>query len=144
MSTSTNKPATWFWIVTVITLLWNLGGVTSFVMHITMSEETLQAMSEDERGLYTNFPTWLTITYFIAVFGSVLGNVLLLMRRRVATPILVVSFMAIVLQMFYTVFMSKAVEVHGPISLGVPVLVFVIGAFLIWLSRHATAKGWLH
>lgn len=143
MNSTATKPATWFWIVAILALLWNLGGVMSFIMHITISDETLQAMSEDERELYTDFPVWLTVTYFIAVFGGLLGNVLLLLRRKIATPVLIVSLIAIMLQMIYTVFMSRAVEIHGAQALGVPVFVTVIGFLLILLSRHATAKGWL-
>jgi hypothetical protein len=143
MNPTANKPATWFWIVTILALLWNLGGVMSLIMHITISDETLQGMSEDERELYTDFPMWVTVTYFIAVFCGLLGNVLLLLRRRIATPVLIVSFVAILLQMLYTVFMSRAVEIHGPQALGVPIFVTVIGFLLILLSRHAASKGWL-
>jgi len=143
MNAINNNPPTWFWIVTSIALLWNIGGIASFIMHITMSEETLQTMSQDERELYTNFPGWVLVTYCIAVFGSTLGNVLLLLRRRSATPVLIVSFVAIILQMIYTVFISRAVELHGPQALGIPIFVTVFGIMLIVISRHATAKGWM-
>ena len=143
MTTASNKPAAWFWIIAVIGLLWNLGGVYSFILHITMSEETVQTMSDDERSLYTNFPGWVLVTYCVAVFGSTIGSVLLLMRKSVATPVLITSFVAIVLQMIYTIFLSKAVEVHGPQALGVPSLVIIYGALLVWTSMKASAKGWL-
>jgi hypothetical protein len=139
-----NKPPTWFWVITIVALLWNLGGIASFIMHVTMSHDTLQAMPEEERALYTDFPVWVLVTYCFAVFGSTLGNVLLLLRKKSATPVLIVSFIAIVLQMIYTVFMSRAVELHGPSALGIPVLVTVFGIVLIVLSKHATARGWMH
>ena len=138
-----NKPATWFWIVSIIALLWNLGGIMSFIMHVTMSDETLQAMPEPERQLYTNFPMWVTITFCIAVFGSTIGNVLLLLRKKLATPVLITSFVAIVLQMIYTVFISNVIAVHGLPALGLPILVTVIGGLLVWVSQTADAKGWL-
>jgi len=145
MSTTSNKPAAWFWIVGIVALLWNLGGVMSFVMHITISPETIEAMPQVERELYTNFPAWVTLIFFIAVSGSVLGNILLLMKRKLATMVLIIAFAAILIQMLYTVFMSKAIEVHGAAqALLIPMLVTVIGAVLVWLSRTATAKGWLN
>src|SRR6478609_7643657 len=91
MSTSTNKPAAWFWIVSVISLLWNLMGVMAFVMQVTMSPEALQAMSEGERSLYTDIPMWSTITFGVAVFGDTLGSILLLLRKKLATMVFTVS-----------------------------------------------------
>jgi hypothetical protein len=143
MSATNNKPATWFWIIGILALLWNFGGIASFIMHVTMSEETLQAMPEEERMLYTNFPVWVMITYSVAVFAGTLGNILLLLRKRSATPLLMVSFVAILFQMIYTVFMSNAVAVHGPQALGIPTFVVVFGALLVWLSLTATVRGWL-
>ena len=143
MDTNNNKPPTWFWVLAVVGMLWNLGGIASLIMHITISEDALQAMPEGERSLYTNFPAWVLVTYCIAVFGSTLGNILLLLRRKSATPVLIVSFIAILLQMIYTIFMSRAIELHGPAAMGIPTLVTVFGIVLIAVSRHASSKGWL-
>lgn len=143
MTVTKVKPATWFWIIAVIGLLWNLAGIASFIMRITVSQETLDAMSPDERTLYSDFPLWVLITYCVAVFGSTIGNILLLMRKKSATPVLIVGFVAIILQMIYTIFMSRALELHGPRSLGVPSLVIIFGVVLIWLARTATRKGWI-
>jgi hypothetical protein len=56
----------------------------------------------------------------------------------------VFSFVGIVVQMYYNVFMSKAMEVYGPGGIAMPVMVFAIGVLLIWFSRKSTANEWLN
>lgn len=142
--TTTTKPATSFWIISIVALLWNLLGVMAYIMHVTITPETLQAMPEQERTLYTGTPVWATAAFAIAVWGSTLGCVLLLLRKKLATPVLVIAFAGIVVQMIHSFFISNSIEVYGPGGLVMPIMIIVVGIYLIWFSRHATAKGWLN
>ncbi len=141
--TTTTKPATWFWVVSVIALVWNLMGVMAYIMQVTMSPEALQALPENERTLIESVPTWATAAFAIAVWGSTMGSILLLMSKKLATVILIVSFVGILVQMYYNLFMSKSLEVYGPGGLAMPVMVLVFGLFLIWFSRKASSHGWI-
>ncbi len=143
MTTST-KPATWFWVVSAIALVWNLMGVMAYIAQVTMSPEALQALPENERTLMESVPMWVTSAFAIAVWGSTLGSILLLMRKKIATPVLIFSFVGILVQMYYNLFMSKSMEVYGPGGLAMPIMVLLFGAFLIWFSRKSTANGWIN
>ncbi len=142
--TAPTKPTASFWIISVLALLWNLMGVMAYIMHVTMTPEAIQALPAEEQQLYTNIPVWATAAFAIAVWGSTLGCVLLLLRKKLATPVLIVSFVAILVQMIHQLFISKSIEVYGPGGAVMPVMIIVIGAFLIWYARKATAKGWLN
>lgn len=142
--TSTTKPATWFWVVSGIALVWNLMGVMAYIMQVTMSPEALQALPENERTLMESVPTWATSAFAIAVWGSTLGSILLLLRKKLATPVLILSFVGILVQMYYNLFMSKSMEVYGPGGLAMPIMVLLFGAFLIWFSRKSTSHGWIN
>jgi len=141
--TSSTKPPTWFWIVGGISMVWNLLGVMAYIMQVTMSPEALQALPENERTLMEAVPAWATSAFAVAVWGSTLGSVLLLMRKKLATPILIFSLGGILVQMYYNVFMSKSMEVYGPGGLAMPIMVLVFGVFLIWFSRKSSANGWI-
>jgi hypothetical protein len=141
--TTSVKPATWFWVVSGIALVWNLMGVMAYIMQVTMSPEALQALPENERTLIESVPAWATGAFAIAVWGSTLGSVLLLMRKKLATPILIFSLAGILVQMYYNVFMSKSMEVYGPGGLAMPAMVLLFGVFLIWFSRKSAANGWI-
>lgn len=143
MASTTNKPATWFWIVSAIALLWNLMGVVAYIAQVTMSAEALQALPDNERALYESVPAWATAAFAIAVWGGALGSILLLIRRKWATAVLIISFSGIVVQMIHSFFMSNSIEVFGPGGMVMPVMILIIGAYLIWFSRQATANSWL-
>jgi hypothetical protein len=141
--TENNKPATWFWVISAIALIWNLMGVIAYLAQVTMSPEALQALPENERALLASTPAWSTGAFAIAVWGGALGSILLLLRRKLATSILILSFGGVIVQMVHAFFMSKSIEVYGSGGMVMPIMVLVIGIFLIWLSRKATANGWM-
>ena len=70
-----------FWVIGTVTLIWNLMGVINFFMQ--MNPDVLAAYRESERALIESRPSWATIAFALAVFGSVIGCVLLLLRNSV-------------------------------------------------------------
>lgn len=143
MTTSAPKPPATFWIVSVLALLWNLMGVMAYIMHVTMTPEALQALPVEEQALYTDIPTWATAAFAIAVWGSTLGCILLLIRNKFAVPVLSIAFAGILVQMVHQLAISKSIEVYGPGGMIMPVMIIFIGGFLIWYARKARAMGWL-
>jgi hypothetical protein len=143
MTNTPNKPTTVFWIIGITALIWNLMGVYAYLTQAYMTDEALAALPEAQRALYDNLPAWVTAAFAIAVFGGALGCILLLLRKKLATSILAVSLIAILVQMTYNLFMSKASEVYGPGGMIMPVMVIVIGLFLVWYSKSVDTKGWL-
>lgn len=137
------KPPTWFWIVSGLAFVWNLLGVIAYLNQVTMSPEDYQAMPEAERALMDSVPAWATAAFAFAVWGGAFGCLLLLLKKKVATPVLFLSFIGIVVQMYHSLFISNSIEVYGPGGMIMPVMVLIIGALLIWFSRKATANGWL-
>lgn len=143
MTTTSNKPKTWFWIVSALALVWNLMGIMAYISQVTMSPETLQALPENQRALYDSMPLWATIAFTIAVWGGTVGCILLLLRRKLSTPILILSLVGILVQMYHSFFISNSFEVFGPGGLVMPIMIVVIGIWLVWLSRKSTANGWM-
>jgi len=143
-TTNQTKPDTSFWIISVIALLWNLTGIISFAMDITMSPEALAALPDAQRELYESTPSWLKFVYGVAVFSGLLGCILLLLRKSSAKRVFIVSLAAILIQMLYSLFMTNSVEAFGVASIIMPVIVIGIAIFLVWYSGHATAKGWIN
>ena len=132
-----------FLIIGIVALLWNVLGVMSYIMQVTMSPEALAQMSQAERALNESLPAWVTGAFAIAVFGSTLGCVGLLLKKAWAVPVFLVSLIAIVLQFAYWLFVAKSIEVYGMEAVFMPLLVTVIAIFLVWYSRDARNKGWL-
>lgn len=141
MTVSKNKPTTSFWVIGIVALIWNLMGVFAYLQQAYMTAEDLSALPIEEQALYENIPAWVTAAFALAVFGGALGCVLLLLRKKLATFVFIISFVSILAQMTYNLFMSKAMEVYGPGGMIMPVMVIVIGAYLIWYSKKMEAQG---
>lgn len=141
MSESTKKPGIAFLIIGIVALVWNIMGVMAYLDQAYMTEEELLAKSVAEQALYTNIPAWVTGAFAIAVFGGAMASILLLLRKKLATFVFILSFAGIVTQMTYNFFMSNAAEVYGPGGMIMPVMVLIIGAFLIWYSKKMEQQG---
>ena len=143
MTESKNKPATSFWIIGIVALIWNLMGVYEYLSIAYMTAEELFALPPEEQVLYENIPAWVTAAFALAVFGGSLGCILLLLRKKLATFVFIISFVSLLAQMTYNLFMSKAMEVYGPGGIIMPIMVVIIGAFLVWYSKKMQEKGLL-
>jgi hypothetical protein len=137
------KPPVWFWIVAIVAIVWNLMGVVSYISTVMTSPEAIAAMPQAEQALYNNTPIWATSAFAIAVFAGVAGSVLLLLRKSIAFPVFGISLAGIIIQMSYWLLMTNSIAVYGPGGVTMPIMVIIIGIFLVWFSSMAKAKGWL-
>tara|TARA_R110002020_G_scaffold472470_2_gene700563 strand:- start:98 stop:532 length:435 start_codon:yes stop_codon:yes gene_type:complete len=143
MTTSNIKLPTSFWVVSIIALLWNLMGLFQFLAQVYMTDEVREMLPEDQQELYTNVPVWATAAFGIAVIAGTLGCLGLLMKRKWAKTLFVISLIGILIQATYNIFISGAMDVLGAQALMMPIFIIIIAAFLIWYSQQAIAKGWL-
>ena len=141
MTTEPTKPATSFWVVAILALIWNGMGAAAYLGTVTMTQETLDAMPEAQRNLVMSTPSWATGAFALAVWGGLVASLLLLMRKKFATTVFIASFAGIVVQMSHAFFMTNSIEVYGPGGMIMPVMVLAFGAYLIYFSRNATANG---
>lgn len=135
----------WFWIVGGIALLWNVMGMMAYFAQVMMSDEAMAKLPAEQQELFRNMPMWVTVCFTIAVFTGVIASVLLLMRKKWAFPVYIISMLAIAGQMSYMFFLSNTVEVMGGYAAMVlPVLILVIAIALVPYSKFCVDKGWLN
>ena len=141
---SSAKQPVWFWIVSVIALIWNGWGVNMYLQQ-AYDTESYRAMYPDPEMLEmaNNTPAWATGAYAIAVFAGLLGCIGLLLRKKWAKPIFVLSLLGVLVSMTYHLFMSKAFEVYGTEVVVMPIIVTLIAIFLVWFAKKGIAKSWL-
>lgn len=72
MNTSV-KPPVWFWVVSVIALLWNLLGVMNYLNLAFNQVALMEAMDQAQREVFEGIPAWATAAFAIAVFSGNLG-----------------------------------------------------------------------
>jgi len=138
-----SKPTTWFWVVAVIALLWNLMGLGAFMADMMMSPETLaETYPPDQLAFLETYPSWTKIFYGLATVGGFLGCIGLLLRKRWALGMFVLSLFGVVVQQAHSIFLTNAVEVFGnATAIYFPVLILVIAIFMIWFTKNCITKG---
>ena len=142
--TNKTKPAAWYWVVSVLALLWNLMGVINYLGQAYLTEETKAQYPAEQLALIEGRPAWVTAAFAIAVFGGLLGCIALLIRKRWARPLLLVSLLGVVAQMSHSLFATNAAEVFGPVmGLVIPLLVLIIAILLVVIAKIADRKKWI-
>jgi hypothetical protein len=144
MENSSTKLPIWYWLVAIFFLLWNLMGVGSFLGQVFMTDEALKALSPAEQELYRAYPFWTYVLFAIAVTGGTLGSIGLLLRKKWAKTAFVVSLVAIIPQMTYNIFFTKTCEVYGSGAVVMPVMIVIVGIFLVWHSSNMIKRNYLN
>ncbi len=137
------KPPTWFWVVSVIALLWNLMGVINYLIQEFNQVAIAESLDQAQREVFEDFPAWATAAFAIAVFSGTIACIGLLMKKKWAKTLFIISFVTAAAQFIQWLFISNAVEAYGPTSYIMPALVLVIGLYLIGFSKKGIQKGWL-
>ena len=142
--TSKTKPAAWYWVVSVLALIWNLIGVLAYLGQAFITEEMKAQYTAEQLTLLEGRPAWVTAAFAIAVWGGLLGCIALLIRKRWARPLLLVSLLGIVAQTGYNLFATNAAEIFGTLQgLVMPLIVVIIGILLVFIAKIADRKQWI-
>ena len=137
-----NKAPALFWVFIGFALVWNLLGVMAFVGQMLMTPEALAQMPQAQQELYAATPLWANIAFAVAVFGGAMGCTALLFRVGWAFLLLLLSLLAVLVQMFHAFFISNSFEVFGPGGLIMPTMVIVVAVALVWYSQSVKSKTW--
>ncbi len=133
----------WFWIISILALLWYLMDMSAFYMRVFMIDEVIKSMPEKQQHLYQNMPQWVNIVFAAEVFGGVLGSLGLLLRKKWALPFFYISILGVLSQTFYIYFLSNAISSMGIAAIVMPLVAIGIGIVMILHTRSSIAKAWL-
>jgi hypothetical protein len=130
------------WIIGVVALLWNGIGAFDYTMTEMRNPSYMKAFTPEQLAYYYSFPAWAVGTWAISVWGGVAGSLALLLRKRWAATIFVVSLITMVITFFYNFVLSNGMAVMGgQAALILPSLIVVVDVALIAYSRSLARKG---
>lgn len=143
VATEAGKIPGWFRAVAILALLWELFGVAMYLMHVGVLPNDASQMSAAERSLMESPPTWVTALFATGVFAGAIGAVGLVLGRRWARPLLILSLIAVVLQFGGWLLFTDAMAIIGPTVFVMPLVIVVVAIALVWLANMAARRGWL-
>jgi Na+-transporting methylmalonyl-CoA/oxaloacetate decarboxylase gamma subunit len=139
-ATDSASPPAWYWLVAVAVLLFEGAGAYLFANSLTLDPAMLPL---DQRAVFEATPQWMTIAWGVAIGAGVLGAIGLLIRRRFAEPMLLISLLAVVVQFSGILLVRELRELTPEDHLIVPVVILLL-AYAVWqMAKLAKRRGWL-
>lgn len=132
----------WVLLVGILLLLWNLVGVAMFAKDMMMSPADIAALPKEQQMLWAQMPTWGWVAFGVSTVSGVLAALGIVMSKRWAATLALVSVLGVIGNFIPAFVLSKGVDVWQPQYLGLPITIFVIALFQLWLARKANANGW--
>ena len=135
-----STPPRWFTLAAIAALLLELGGCGIFAMQMAVDPNALPL---DQRAMWDAAPTWMLVAYAVAVAAGLVGAISLLMRRRLAEKLLLLSLVAIVIQFSALLVVPQLRNLTTSDDLFLPFVIIVV-SYTIWhFARRALARSWL-
>ena len=131
--TVSSKPSVKFWTVGAFGLIWSLMGCYNYLMQT--NPEALAQFPEAYQIVINSRPGWVTVLFVIAVFGGALGSALMLMRRAVARPVLMVSLVGVVVTFGQAILEIRSAPGAGLIVMGTG-MSLVVSSYLVWFTHR--------
>ena len=126
------NPSIMFWVIVLLGLLWNALGCLNFIMQSILG--AVADLPLAYKLVIASRPGWVTVAFFIAVFGGALGCVLMLLRRATARPALFLSLIGGRLTTGYALWLGAAATGGLPVVISSGMSVAVAGG-LVWYTH---------
>ena len=131
------------WLIGIIAVLFNAIGVFDFVMTMAQGAgyQASAGMTPDQIAHYQMMPGWMTVVWAVGVFTALLASILLLLRRKLAVPVFVVSLAAFLVSLLYTYVLTNGGAVMGQQMAITSAVIAGLLVFFSWYSRLLTVRG---
>jgi len=130
------------WVVGVLAVLWNAMGAFDYMMTETRNEGYMSKFTPEQLEFFYGFPAWVVAFWAIAVWGGVLGAVLLLLKKKLAAEVFLVSFLAMVVTTIHNFVLSNGLEAMGdPFAVFFSAMIFVVALLLYLYAKAMKSRG---
>ena len=130
------------WLIGIVGGLWSSMGVVSFMLTQMNVEAVMSRFPPQQREYFESFPLWADAFWAIGVFGAVIGCLLLLLKNRLAFPVLLASLIGAIVSTLGGLFLLGGMEVMRETGgLGLTVIPIIVAAFLAYYARAMSKKG---
>lgn len=133
----------WFWVIAAVALLWNLIGFVIFLSEVFAQEAMMESMTEKQKEWTRSTPSWIYFVFAISVSTGLAGSICLLMRKASSVLLFTISFVAVLIQMLYTMLIAGGLQVMGPSGAVMPAVVIILSIAWLLFSQFSKGKGWL-
>ena len=135
-----NKPSKIYWFIVVLGLLGSFGGAYDYWMTATENAEYMARIPADTLAYYESLPIWLMWPWAIAIWGTLLGWVFMLLKRKWAVPTFLVSLISLIVTMIYFG-VSGGYPIMGAMGSVLLIVVLAIAMILVLLNGRGEHRA---
>jgi hypothetical protein len=133
------KPYNYLKTILIILLVWNIIGLLFFLQDVFIDPKIL---TENQLEFRSRFPFWIKIIYAIAVFGGTIGTFGLIKRKSWSHSIVIVSMLAVIIQMYHSIFIANSLEFLGNSAAILTTIIIVLSIVLAWIAETYKRNNW--
>jgi hypothetical protein len=132
--------ASWYMLAAVASLL-VMGAFC--ILYLTHVFADPAAMPLDQRAAYQATPGWVTGAFGVGAWIGLAGSLLLVMRRRLAEPAMLVSLAGMGAWLVGSLVVAPLREVMSATDLVVIIAALALAWTIYWFARHSRMRGWI-
>ena len=130
------------WLLGIVGGLWSAMGVLSFILTQMNVEAVMREFPPEQRAYFASFPVWADGFWAIGAFGSLIGCVLLLLKRRRAFHLLLASAIgSTVSSLGGLLLLGGTAVMRGANERALTAVPVVVAALLAYYAWAMTKKG---
>ena len=138
--TKSPKPKVKFWVVGAFSLIWSVMGCYNYITQ--SNPEVLAQFPEAYQMIIKGRPSWVSLSFVIAAVGWALGSALMLMRRAVARPVLLLSLLVMMAALLQALWVIGSAPGAGNIFIDIGISL-VVAAYLVWFTHRKVGHNLL-
>jgi hypothetical protein len=132
--------AGWYMVAAVVSLVLMILPVVGALIHLTTDPATLAL---DERAQFEAEPLWMVAAFGLTGLAGAVGGLMLVLRRKSAEPLLLVSLIGIAVW-FIGLFVNSGLrDLLSTGQIAMAAIVVAIVWTIYWFARHSRQRGWL-
>ena len=132
--------ARWYLVAALAAVLFMALGCAVFLLDALTDPASLPL---DQRAAHGAQLLWLIGANGIAVGAGLAGSLLLIVRRRLAEPLLLGALVAVGIWLAGLLLVPRLRDTLGTDDIAVAVVVVLMSWTIYWFARHSRQKGWL-
>jgi hypothetical protein len=132
--------ARWYWLGAIAAFLFMIVACCGFVIDVTTNPMSLPL---DQRAVMMARPMWMVAAYGIAVWVGLAGALMLLLRRRIAQWLILVSLVAAIVTFLPYAVVPQVSDNITTNDIAAAIVVVAITWTIFWFARHSSQRGWL-
>ena len=132
--------ARWYMVGAIAALLFGLLIAFGYGVHLTTDPSTLEL---DERALFEAEPVWVSGAFGLTGATIVIGSVLLMLRRKAAEQVLLVSLASALVWFAGLLLAPQLRELLMTVEIAMAIVVVLVAWTIFWFARHSRQREWL-